>query len=77
MSGYPTIKWFPADNKAGVDYNEGRSLEDFVKFINKEVGTKRTAAGTLNELVRGGEGGSASPNIRTKYTATWRTERMF
>ena len=57
MTGYPTIKWFPADNKAGVEYSDGRSLEDFVKFINKEVGTKRTAAGTLNEEVRGRDGG--------------------
>jgi len=45
VSGYPTIKWFPKDNKAGVDYNGGRTLDDFVQFINKEAGTERTADG--------------------------------
>jgi len=49
VSGYPTIKWFPKDNKAGVDYNGGRSLEEFVQFINTEAGTERNAEGAFLE----------------------------
>jgi protein disulfide-isomerase A6 len=49
VSGFPTLKWFPKDNKAGTDYNSGRDLEDFVKFINEKVGTQRLSSGLLNE----------------------------
>jgi protein disulfide-isomerase A6 len=45
VSGYPTIKWFPKDNKEGVSYEGGRSVEDFVKYINEHAGTERTADG--------------------------------
>jgi len=45
VSGYPTIKWFPKDNKAGEDYNSGRSLEEFVQFINLKTGSERNAEG--------------------------------
>ena len=40
VSGFPTLKWFPKDNKDGVDYSSGRSEDDFVKFINEKTGTK-------------------------------------
>ncbi|CAI5515449.1 unnamed protein product [Closterium sp. Naga37s-1] len=49
VSGFPTIKWFPAGNKDGEDYNEGRDLADFVKFINEKTGTSRTVSGSLLE----------------------------
>ncbi|CAI7810544.1 unnamed protein product, partial [Closterium sp. NIES-54] len=49
VSGFPTIKWFPAGNKDGEDYNEGRDLADFVKFINEKTGTSRTISGSLLE----------------------------
>jgi protein disulfide-isomerase-like protein len=49
VSGYPTIKWFPKDSKDGVDYNSGRSLEDFVKFINDNTGTERNSDGSFLE----------------------------
>lgn len=49
VSGFPTLKWFPASNKAGEDYNEGREIDDFVKFINEKTGTGRTSSGSLGE----------------------------
>eukprot|EP00475_Leptophrys_vorax_P005922 TRINITY_DN1359_c0_g1_i1.p1 TRINITY_DN1359_c0_g1~~TRINITY_DN1359_c0_g1_i1.p1 ORF type:complete len:387 (+),score=60.61 TRINITY_DN1359_c0_g1_i1:84-1163(+) len=49
VSGFPTLKWFPAGNKAGEDYNEGRDLDAFVSFINEKAGTSRTTSGSLSE----------------------------
>jgi hypothetical protein len=41
IKGFPTIRYFPANNKAlpGVEYNGGRTLDDFVKYLeeNKTV----------------------------------------
>ncbi|GFP87908.1 probable protein disulfide-isomerase a6 [Phtheirospermum japonicum] len=48
VSGYPTLKFFPKNNKAGDDYDGGRDLEDFVTFINEKCGTSRDAKGQLN-----------------------------
>jgi len=45
VSGYPTLKWFPKDNKAGENYEGGRSITDFVEFINEKTGTQRTKDG--------------------------------
>eukprot|EP00002_Diphylleia_rotans_P009069 TRINITY_DN1907_c0_g1_i1.p1 TRINITY_DN1907_c0_g1~~TRINITY_DN1907_c0_g1_i1.p1 ORF type:complete len:370 (+),score=101.84 TRINITY_DN1907_c0_g1_i1:49-1158(+) len=63
VSGYPTLKFFPKDNKAGEDYASGRSGDDFVEFINERAGTERVYGGgytekagrvaALDELVRG------------------------
>jgi len=49
VSGFPTLKYFPKDNKAGVAYEGGRELPDFVKFINEKTGAKRTESGKLEE----------------------------
>jgi len=49
VSGFPTIKFFPQDNKAGVAYEGGRELADFVKYINEKTGAKRTVSGKLEE----------------------------
>jgi len=35
IRGYPTLKFYPRDNKAGVDYSEGRELEDLKKWIEE------------------------------------------
>jgi len=51
VSGFPTIKFFPKDNKAGVAYEGGRELPDFIKYINEKTGTKRTDSGKLEESV--------------------------
>ncbi|KAG6427339.1 hypothetical protein SASPL_111581 [Salvia splendens] len=47
ISGFPTLKFFPKNNKAGEDYDGGRDLEDFVTFINEKCGTSRDAKGKL------------------------------
>jgi len=47
VSGYPTLKFFPKNNKAGEDYEAGRDLEDFVTFINDKSGTSRDSKGQL------------------------------
>ncbi|XP_033144453.1 protein disulfide-isomerase like 2-1 isoform X3 [Brassica rapa] len=47
VSGFPTLKFFPKDNKAGQDYEGGRDLDDFVGFINEKVGTSRDSQGQL------------------------------
>ncbi|XP_066366580.1 protein disulfide isomerase-like 2-1 [Miscanthus floridulus] len=48
VSGFPTLKFFPKGNKAGEDYDGGRDLDDFVKFINEKCGTSRDSKGQLN-----------------------------
>ncbi|KAK4799244.1 hypothetical protein SAY86_024609 [Trapa natans] len=45
VSGYPTLKFFPKGNKAGEEYEGGRDVDDFVKFINEKCGTSRDAKG--------------------------------
>jgi len=49
VTGYPTIKFFPKDNKEGETYNGGRSPQDFVDFINSRAGTERTVGGGFSE----------------------------
>ncbi|CAA0816773.1 Protein disulfide-isomerase like 2-1 [Striga hermonthica] len=47
VSGFPTSKFFPKDNKAGEDYDGGRDLDAFVTFINEKTGTSRDGKGQL------------------------------
>lgn len=37
VQGFPTLKYFPAGEGAEMqDYNGGRTLDDFVKFLEPE-----------------------------------------
>ncbi|GMN52341.1 hypothetical protein TIFTF001_021484 [Ficus carica] len=47
VSGFPTLKFFPKNNKAGEEYEGGRDLEDFVNFINEKCGASRDGKGQL------------------------------
>jgi len=47
VSGFPTLIWFPKNNKEGEKYEQGRDVQSFVDFINAKAGTKRTASGKL------------------------------
>jgi len=48
--GYPTIKFFPKDNKDGEKYEGARDVDSFVTFINNKAGTQRDKTGALGEL---------------------------
>lgn len=48
VTGFPTIKFFPKDNKEGEAYEGGRSEEDFIKYLNEKCGTSRTISGDLD-----------------------------
>ncbi|KAL2160672.1 hypothetical protein VTH06DRAFT_1360 [Thermothelomyces fergusii] len=48
VSGYPTIKFFPAGSTTPEDYAGARSEESFVAFLNEKTGTHRTAGGGLD-----------------------------
>ena len=51
VGGYPTLKFFPKNNKAGEDYEGGRDLDDLVSFINEKCGTSRDGQGRLTSKV--------------------------
>jgi protein disulfide-isomerase-like protein len=41
VSGFPTIKWFPAGSTSPTDYSGGRSIDELVAHVNKEIGTSK------------------------------------
>ena len=42
VEGYPTLIWFPADNKKGVKFEGERSEEGITKFIEEQLAPKDT-----------------------------------
>lgn len=51
ISGFPTLKFFPKNNKDGEEYEGGRDMDDFVSFINEKCGTSRDSKGQLTSKV--------------------------
>ena len=47
MRGFPTIKLFKAGDNTVVDYTGGRSLDDFVKFLQPEAEVEDAAKDEL------------------------------
>lgn len=37
VEGFPTIKFYPANNKEGVDYKGGRTLEEMETFLRENA----------------------------------------
>jgi len=74
VSGFPTLKFFPQDNKAGVAYEGGRELADFVKYINEKAGTKRTVSGKLEDTA--GRVSSLDTIVSTFLTSNSKEEQI-
>jgi len=65
VTGYPTLKFFPAGSSEPVDYQGERELENLVEYINSNAGTYRTVDGgllpsagrveALDELIKGAD----------------------
>lgn len=51
VSGFPTLKFFPkgSSDKKPEDYNRGRTMEDFLSFLNEKAGLKRVESGLLDD----------------------------
>jgi protein disulfide-isomerase A6 len=47
VTGYPTLKWFPAGSAEAQPYEGVRELDDLVEFINTNAGTERNSDGSL------------------------------
>jgi len=72
VKGFPTIKYFPKNNKDGEDYNGGRNAQDFIDFVNKHAGTERTLGGGYTA-----EAGRVSEldDLASKFMAASSSER--
>ena len=53
VTGFPTLKFFPAGSKEGETYNGGRTSADIIQFLNGKAGTHarvKTAATAVTVL---------------------------
>ena len=49
IRGYPTLKFFPKDNKAGVDYDGERDLESFKKWLSEHASSLKGSSEAKHE----------------------------
>jgi protein disulfide-isomerase-like protein len=47
ITGFPTLKFFPAGSSEPINYESEREVEAMVQFINEKAGTSRLPDGTL------------------------------
>lgn len=50
IRSYPTLIFYPKDNKAGVAYSEGRELDDFKAWLNENSSAAKAHAEQHTEL---------------------------
>lgn len=50
-NGVPSLWFVPKGNTAVEEYEEARTVDDIVKFINKKCGTNRDSDGQLTSQV--------------------------
>ena len=52
VSGYPTLKYFPAKSTEAEAYQGGRTGEDIINYVNGKVGTARRLAKAPSSLTQ-------------------------
>jgi len=52
VESYPTLKWYPRDNKAGVAYDGERELEPLKKWVEENSPVFKAGAGAKAEPVK-------------------------
>jgi len=40
ISSFPTLKWFPSNDKKGIDYDGERTYDELLKFVTEKATTK-------------------------------------
>ncbi|RPB29849.1 putative disulfide isomerase [Terfezia boudieri ATCC MYA-4762] len=46
--GYPTLKYFPKGSTSAIDFDDGRTEDAIIGFVNKHAGTHRLPGGSLD-----------------------------
>ncbi|XP_047953638.1 protein disulfide-isomerase like 2-1-like [Salvia hispanica] len=79
ISSFPTLKFFPKNNKADEDYDDGRDLEDFVTFINEKCGTdvNTGSAKPIEGTKASNEPHGAGVRFKHQYTYQYRVQMVF
>uniref|UniRef100_A0A7S3SXQ9 protein disulfide-isomerase n=1 Tax=Strombidinopsis acuminata TaxID=141414 RepID=A0A7S3SXQ9_9SPIT len=50
IRSYPTLIYYPKDNKAGISYSEGRELDDFKAYLNENSAAVKAHSEQHTEL---------------------------